>query len=172
MGQRQMASGGIRSRLKAPLAWRVALAVVATAIFSAVGLTSPASADPAAGTAPVPTTLTAAPISIVATATHLDLTFSATLTTKGTGVPLPGQEILFFLHYPLGQAAGPFPGVVCITTTDLVGVAHCTTYLTQIVYTIDPLGYSASFLGNSHFGPSIAFGYYTVSTPPPPKTTS
>jgi hypothetical protein len=142
--------------------------VIASMILMVCGLVSstPAAAAKSHDVAePLPTSLSAENLSIVDTVTNEDLTFSATLTLKGTSTPVPDEDILFYLHEPF-PPPGPFPGVACDAMTNAQGVASCSTYLTQIIYTLDPLGYSASFLGNSRYLWATAQAYYAVSNRP------
>jgi hypothetical protein len=122
----------------------------------------PASASvvQAADDGPVATTLVAAPISLVATATTLTLTFSTRLTVTSTGAPVPGAAIQYYVHDPLPRQ-GPFPGLVCgDALTDANGVSTCSVNVFNIVWTLAPPGYAASFWGLPDFMPATAQGSY------------
>jgi hypothetical protein len=149
----------------------VAVGVTALVLCAMVATTSASALTSRDLAPPVATSLTAANISILGTVQHLDLGFSATLTIEGTNTAVAGEDVLFFLHNPFPQR-GPLPGLGCEATTNAQGVASCSISLTQVVYTLIPLGYSASFLGNAHYAPATAQGYYALSDPPAPKQTS
>jgi hypothetical protein len=94
-----------------------------------------------------PTTLVAAPVSIVGSALSLKVTYSATLVISGTIKAVADQAVTF--------SDGPLAS--CTGTTNANGVATCTAPLGLLAMLLSP-SYAASFGGDIDYLPSSGAG--------------
>jgi len=86
--------------------------------------------------AAAPTTLTAAPVSLIRSVATISVTFSATLTSQVTGGGVGGQPVTF--SWNTGNAT-------CTATTTATGVATCTVSVLNVVGLVLCPTYTATF---------------------------
>jgi len=95
--------------------------------------------------------LTAPPISVLNSLLALTPTFTATLTSRSTGMPIVGQTVSFAL------SAAP-KVTVCSQTTNSAGVAMCKPGMLSLLTLLLSSSYTASYAGNAGYSAITATG--------------